>query len=123
MVAPQVAMGGTLVTTQPLSTTPSQSLSLPSPQISLTGPTEPAHRAHAPAVQVCVPVLHSPTSVPHTCVSPSSTMPSQSSSLLLHTSVPGPTEPTHGPSMPWSQVCVPATHSPVSMPQATGGAA
>src|SRR5258705_392187 len=46
-------------------------------------------------------------------------MPSQSRSLSSHWRAAGPTEPLHAPKAPsvW-QACVPATHSPVSVPHA-----
>src|SRR5258706_566025 len=44
-------------------------------------------------------------------------MPSQSRSLSSHCRAAGPTEPVHAPYVPSErQACVPATHSPVSVP-------
>src|SRR5438552_1154310 len=46
-------------------------------------------------------------------------MPSQSRSLSSHWRGAAPTEPVHAPKVPSErQVCVPATHSPTSVPQA-----
>src|SRR5262245_48731538 len=77
----------------------------------------PVQVPHTPAEQVCVPLRQAPTSVPQGCVSDSSTLLSQSSSLLLQVSATGPTEPAQVVHWPETQVCVPATHSPVSVPQ------
>ncbi len=107
---------------QPSSSAVSQSLSSPS-QISVDGPTSPTHEPHLPRTQVCVPRTHSPTALPHGWVvpsthsHPSSMIVSQSLSSPSHASVAGPTSPVHVPQEPSTQVCVPLTHSPTSLPQ------
>ena len=89
----------------PLSTTPSQSSSLP---LHVSAPVcTVCTQTTAPLAHAVVPAAHTPSlPVAHATAPPGlplSTAPSQSSSLPLHASVAGNTAPLHAPHWPAAQ--------------------